>query len=90
MRNHNSFSPFKNKKGNNYKTSLQRLPFLFFLLTALFFSNPVLSQTTDTIANWDGINVEWTFSGSDGEVVENPEQQGINQSLNCLKIITSE
>ena len=70
--------------------SLTKSPVFIFLLMASFFANPVFSQFTDTIANWDGTNVEWTFSGPDGEVVENKEQQGINPSFNCLNTITSD
>jgi hypothetical protein len=62
--------------------------FIFFFLFTIV-ANPVLSQVTDTIANWDGINVEWTISAGSGEVVINPEQQGINPSAHCMAITSS-
>jgi hypothetical protein len=49
----------------------------------------VSAQVIDTIANWDGINVNWTEAGVTTQIVENPDQQGINPSANCLKAITS-
>ena len=67
---------------------LTRLTFLFIIISIV--SNPVWSQVTDTIANWDGINVEWTIIVPESEVVTNPEQQGINTSLTCLEITTGE
>ena len=51
--------------------SLARLTYLIFLVIFSFAQNPALSQVFDTIANWDGINVEWTISAGGGEVVEN-------------------
>jgi len=60
------------------------------MLIVLLFTNVVSSQVTDTIANWDGTNVEWTYYGLTGEDVLNPDQQGINPSLNCLEVNTSD
>lgn len=77
-------------KGNYFKMRLTKVSLLIFIIIASFFTNPVFSQVSDTIANWDGTNVEWSFSGPTGEDVENPEQQSINPSSNCLKIITSD
>ena len=51
--------------------------------------NPIVNNVIDTIANWDGVNVEWTISSATGQVVENPELQGINASAHCMEIITS-
>jgi len=56
----------------------------------LFASNPVSSQTSDTIANWDGINVVWTVVSATSQTVQNPDQQGINPSANCMEINTSD
>jgi hypothetical protein len=70
--------------------SLARLTYLIFLVIFSFAQNPALSQVFDTIANWDGINVAWTISAGGGEVVENPEQQGINPSAHCLEITSSD
>ncbi len=51
--------------------------------------NLVTAQVIDTIANWDGINVNWTVSTASSQVIENPDQQGINPSEHCLEITTS-
>lgn len=88
--NERSIIPMMKNNRYNFKMSLFRLTFFIFLLIASLYVNPVLSQITDTIANWDGINVEWTISGPDSQVVQNPEQEGINHSLHCLEIISSE
>ena len=50
---------------------------------------PVSSQIIDTLANWDGINMEWINSGVSTQVVYNPDTQGINPSANCLEAVTS-
>lgn len=60
------------------------------ILIVFFYSTHLYSQVIDTIANWDGIHVEWTFYGATGEVVNNPDQQGINPSPNCLEVTTSD
>ncbi|MEZ5195226.1 MAG: CotH kinase family protein [Bacteroidales bacterium] len=52
--------------------------------------NVVSSQVIDTIANWDGINVEWSVYGATGQLVDNPDQLGVNPSANCFEITTSE
>ncbi len=88
--NERNIIPMMKNNRYNFKISLFRLTFFIFILIASLSSNPVLSQITDTIANWDGINVEWTISGPDSQVVQNPEQEGINHSLHCLEIISSE
>ena len=67
--------------------SFSKLSFITLILIS-FVSYSAVSQITDTIANWDGTNVDWTISGPDSEAVENPQQDGINLSLNCLKITT--
>lgn len=67
-----------------------RYTYLLLFLMFFFSRNQVSSQIIDTIANWDGINVNWTVVAALGEVVENPEQQGINPSAECLEITTSE
>jgi hypothetical protein len=69
---------------------LTRVTYLIFLFLFSICANPVVSQVFDTIANWDGINVEWTIWAGGGEVVINPEQQGINPSLHCMEIISSD
>jgi hypothetical protein len=70
-------------------TGLTRLTYLIFLLIFSTVVNPVSSQVIDTIANWDGINVTWTISAGGGGVVTNPLQQGINTSLHCMGITSS-
>lgn len=67
-----------------------RLSYLTFLLFFSIISSPLSAQVIDTIANWDGVNVEWVISAGDDNVIENPNQQGINPSLHCLEITTSE
>ena len=81
---------FKNKKGNIYNMRDFWLNYLLFLIFFFLFTNQVSSQVIDTIANWDGVNVEWVISAGDDNVIENPNQQGINPSLHCLEITTSE
>ncbi|MBN2174637.1 MAG: CotH kinase family protein [Bacteroidales bacterium] len=69
---------------------MRRTKFTFITL-AIFcmMTGTAASQVIDTIANWDGINVNWTASGVSTQVVENPDQQGINPSQNCLEAVTS-
>jgi len=55
----------------------------------MFLIGQATSQTIDTIANWDGTNVNWTVLAGDDQVVENPDQSGINPSENCLMVETS-
>jgi len=55
-----------------------------------FVANLVSAQIIDTIANWDGINVDWIISAGSAQVVENPEQLGINPSAHCMEITTSD
>jgi len=55
----------------------------------VLFSNFGSAQVIDTIANWGGINVEWTLVGASGQPIENPEQQGITPSAHCMEISTS-
>ncbi|MBN1340035.1 MAG: CotH kinase family protein [Bacteroidales bacterium] len=66
-----------------------RIAHSVFALVLTCIINLVSAQIPDTIANWDGINVTWTVSAAAGQVVENPEQQGINPSAYCMEIITS-
>lgn len=63
---------------------------LIFLILISFVTNPLISQVTDTISNWDGIDVNWSVYVASSEVLENPEQEGINTSANCMQITTSE
>jgi len=60
------------------------------LLLSLFLANTVSAQLTDTIANWDGINVEWVVSAPSGITVNNPMQEGINPSTHCMEVVTGE
>jgi len=59
--------------------------------TALLWLIPLtlFSQFNDTIANWDGINVDWSIYAGNGQVVTNPDQGGINPSASCLEITTN-
>ena len=66
-----------------------RASYFIFLLLFFLSGEYASGQINDTIANWDGINVEWTASGASYEVVDNPDQQGINPSAYCLEAITS-
>lgn len=70
--------------------TFSRFSFLTLILIFHFVSYPVTAQVTDTIANWDGINVEWIVSAGEDNVVENPDQQGNNPSLHCLEITSTE
>lgn len=63
---------------------------LWIPMLSLLFSTVAFSQTLDTIANWDGINVNWTIATPVAEEVSNPYPQGINTSANCLKVTTGE
>ncbi len=83
------FSSFDNIKDVKYQMGFTKLTSFIFLLLFTLVTNPLLSQVTDTIANWDGTNVNWTASGVSILVVANPEQQGINTSAHCLEAITS-
>jgi len=55
----------------------------------VYFAVNANCQVTDTIANWDGINVPWTAIGVSTQQVENPDPSGINTSANCMKATTS-
>jgi hypothetical protein len=68
---------------------LGRFSNFVFLLIFIFVGNSVIAQVIDTIANWDGIDVEWTIIAPSGQLVVNPEQQGINPSGHCFELITS-
>ena len=68
---------------------LGRLVYLILFLSLVLIVSQAEAQVIDTIANWDGTNVEWTIISASGEVVENPEQLGINPSENCMEITTS-
>lgn len=59
------------------------------LLLCLFFANTVSAQVTDTIANWDGQNVDWILSVTSGATIDNPDQEG-NPSAHCMEITTGE
>jgi hypothetical protein len=76
-------------KRKNTKTSVL---LTFKILMALLLSFPLssISQVTDTISNWDGIEQDWHFVGNGHEVIENPYPWGINVSEHCLEFITSE
>ncbi len=67
---------------------ITRFGYLFILLF-LTAGNEAISQVTDTIANWDGINVNWTVSANSSQEVINPDQTGINPSQQCFEITTS-
>lgn len=72
---------------------MNKVRFIIYLVILLIFtnqSNQVFAQVVDTIANWDGINVEWTIVTASSEVIENPDQMGINPSDLCLEITTSD
>jgi len=56
----------------------------------LLLVNEGSAQVIDTIANWDGTNVEWTIVAASGELIDNPDQQGINPSEQCMEITTSD
>ena len=73
-----------------YKMYLSRVTYWLTLLLSLFLTNTVSAQVIDTIANWDGINVEWVVSAPSGITVENPIQEGINPSANCMEVTTGE
>jgi hypothetical protein len=63
---------------------------LILATTILFLVNDGAAQVIDTIANWDNISVESTIVSASGEVVENPDTQGINPSDLSLVITTSD
>ena len=73
-----------------YKIDLSRVTYWVTLLLSLFLANTVSAQLTDTIANWDGINVEWVVSAPSGITVNNPMQEGINPSTHCMEVVTGE
>jgi len=66
-----------------------RYGYLIIILLFSNFSNTLQSQNIDTISNWDGIVVDWSIYAGNGQVVANPEQQGINPSAQCLEITTN-
>lgn len=49
----------------------------------------VISQTNDTLSNWDNYNLEWNYALESADVVDNPDTQGINPSVNCFKVVTN-
>ena len=67
---------------------VKRFAFTFIVFLA-FSSTQLVSQVVDTIANWDGIDVEWHYYGASGVAVNNPDQEEVNTSPNCLEVSTS-
>lgn len=70
--------------------NLYKLKYIISLVVINSVLLPLYGQNIDTIANWDGINVNWTVIAPSGQLVENPEQQGINTSGHCMELTTSD
>jgi hypothetical protein len=52
-------------------------------------SNPSISQTYDTISNWDGITQNWIVAAGESQIITNPHQEGINLSAHCFEVLTT-
>ncbi len=70
------------------KHIVQESVFCVWFILAIF---PVaaLSQTYDTISNWDGITPNWVISAGGSQIISNPHKEGINLSEHCLDVISS-
>jgi|GEM_PF-240385 len=81
----------KSNFGDIFKPIASRLKLLVFasLLLGIFIPTNIQAQNYDTISNWDNIIPDWHYSAGDSELVDNPQQGGINPSSNCLMVITS-
>jgi len=66
-----------------------RFTYYISILVFVFLVNQATSQITDTIANWDGINVVWSIYVPTSQIVDNPDPTGINPSAQCMEITTS-
>lgn len=64
--------------------------YIFLLLACAFFLKTVVSQTYDTISNWDGITQNWQWYGLTAQVVYNPHSDSINSSEHCYEILTTD
>lgn len=62
---------------------------LFTFLNLAFTSLLALSQVNDTIANWDGTNVDWAIFTGSAQQVDNPLYDEINSSAHCMQIVTN-
>lgn len=51
-------------------------------------ASPVFSQYYDTIANWDGITQDWSYSVPGHQVVANPLPDMVNASAACQEFIS--
>jgi hypothetical protein len=51
-------------------------------------TSQAISQTYDTICNWDGITLDWDVSTPGSQIIINPHQEGINLSEHCFDVIT--
>lgn len=71
---------------NNSEPALKAFILLFI---TIFFSSYAISQTNDTITNWDGITENWVVWAGSHEVVANPYPDAINSSGHCMKVVTS-
>lgn len=71
---------------NNSEPALKAFILLFI---TIFFSSYAISQTNDTITNWDGITENWVVWAGSHEVVTNPYPDAINSSGHCMKVVTS-
>lgn len=61
-----------------------------FSVFLISWSNSLSGQIYDTVSNWDNITPEWNVYAQSGQQVDNPLATGINASLQCMELVTSE
>lgn len=62
---------------------------LCLLITYILIGSVAMSQTNDTLANWDNYYLEWNFYVAAQDIIDNPDTQGINPSAQCQQVLTN-
>lgn len=70
-------------------TTIKNTVQLCLLFSCILLGTTAISQTNDTLSNWDNYNLEWTYALESADVVDNPDTQGINPSVQSLKVVTN-
>ena len=67
-----------------------RLPRFLTAVIFLLISGIAVSQSYDTISNWDAISADWQIYTPGSAIVNNPAPGPVNSSEHCLKFVTTE
>ncbi len=66
------------------------IAFLWLTILLSLASTKAISQTYDTLSNWDGIAQEWYTSNGISEIVTNPAPDAVNSSQHCFRVVTTD